>query len=138
MTRLQNWVINLALFSPAVSLGIWYPHVGEVGAILAAFSAMLVIYFLPLMTYLRMKRMYHEQLVQAASEYTTSSNDDEINELSSSREDYENNSRPNNYRILLIGCTLLMIYGVFAFVVQLYYMYDQSNRKETTQLPIDL
>ena len=88
---MQNWVLNLALFSPAVSLGIWYPHVGEVGAILAAFSAMLVIYFLPLLTYLRMKRMDYEHFVLATSEYTTSSNDEEINELSSSREDYENN-----------------------------------------------
>ena len=118
-------------------MGIWYPHVGEVGAILAAFSAMLVIYFLPLMTYLRKKRMDHEQLVLATSEYTTSSNDEEINELSSSREDYESNSRPNNYRILVIGCTLLMIYGVIAFVVQLYYMYDQANRAKTAQIPLE-
>ena len=118
-------------------MGIWYPHVGEVGAILAAFSAMLVIYFLPLMTYLRKKRMDHEQLVLATSEYTTSSNDEEINELSSSREDYENNSRPNNYRILVIGCTLLMIYGVIAFVVQLYYMYDQANKEKTAQIPLE-
>ena len=63
-------------------LGIWYPHVGEVGAILAAFSAMLVIYFLPLMTYLKMKRQDNELLVQANSDNTTSSNDEEINELS--------------------------------------------------------
>ena len=107
----------MILFSPAVVLGIWYPHVGEVGAVLAAFSAMLVIYFLPLMTYIRMRRMERESIIHARSEHTTSSNDDEINELSSSSQDYEGIDKPAISWLLVIGCITLMAYGVFAFVI---------------------
>ena len=129
---MQNWVLNLVLFSPAVILGIWYPHVGEVGAVLAAFSAMLVIYFLPLMTYLKMKKQDIELLVQANSDNTTSSNDEEINETQS-REDLRNIGRPTKYQVLLVGSSLLMMYGVFAFAAQLYYLYDQAQKTETLE-----
>ena len=36
---------------PAICLAIWYPYVGKLGALIAAFSTMFVIYILPLATF---------------------------------------------------------------------------------------
>ena len=61
---MQNFFLNFVLFLPAASLGIWYPQVGQLGAVFAAFSTMLVIYFLPLMTFIKKKQLEaNEQLI---------------------------------------------------------------------------
>ena len=36
-----------------MSLAIWYPYVGKLGALLAAFATMLVVYLLPLSTFIK-------------------------------------------------------------------------------------
>ena len=44
---------------PPIALAIWYPYVGKLGALIAAFSTMFVIFVLPLATYA--KAVYEEQ-----------------------------------------------------------------------------
>ena len=39
------------MFLPPICLAIWYPYVGKLGALIAAFSTMFVIYLLPLATF---------------------------------------------------------------------------------------
>ena len=51
---------------PAISLAIWYPYVGKLGALIAAFSTMFVIYVLPLATYT--KAVYVEQYCDTSSQ----------------------------------------------------------------------
>lgn len=43
---------------PPIALAIWYPYVGKLGALIAAFSTMFVIFVLPLATYT--KAVYEE------------------------------------------------------------------------------
>ena len=51
LTRIGNFFLSLALCLPSISLAIWYPYVGKLGALIAAFSTMFVIYILPLATF---------------------------------------------------------------------------------------
>lgn len=44
-------MLSFAITIPAISLAIWYPYVGKLGALFAAFSTMFVIYILPLATF---------------------------------------------------------------------------------------
>ena len=44
---------------PPIFLAIWYPYVGKLGALIAAFSTMFVIFILPLATF--SKAVYLEQ-----------------------------------------------------------------------------
>ena len=47
----QNFMLSFLLTLPPIALAIWYPYVGKLGALIAAFSTMFVIYILPLATY---------------------------------------------------------------------------------------
>ena len=49
----MNFLISVLMTLPAMSLAIWYPYVGKLGALLAAFTTMLVVYFLPLSTFIQ-------------------------------------------------------------------------------------
>ena len=44
-------MLSFLMTLPPISLAIWYPYVGTMGAITASFSTMFVIYILPLATY---------------------------------------------------------------------------------------
>jgi hypothetical protein len=44
-------MLSFLITLPPISLAIWYPHVGTLGALIAAFSTMFVIYILPLATF---------------------------------------------------------------------------------------
>lgn len=65
------------MYMPALALAIWYPHVGKLGALIAALSTMFVIYLLPLATY--SKAVYVEQkLNEQQSVSNDTINDNEI------------------------------------------------------------
>ena len=51
LSRPMNFLLSFAILLPAIALAIWYPYVGKLGALIAAFSTMFVIYILPLATY---------------------------------------------------------------------------------------
>ena len=51
LSRPKNFLLSFAITLPAIALAIWYPYVGKLGALIAAFSTMFVIYILPLATY---------------------------------------------------------------------------------------
>lgn len=51
LSRFKNLVLSFLLYMPALALAIWFPYVGKLGALIAAFSTMFVIYLLPLATY---------------------------------------------------------------------------------------
>ena len=50
-----NIMMNVLILTPAFLLAIFYPQVGTLAALLGSFSTMLVIYFLPITTYLKYK-----------------------------------------------------------------------------------
>jgi len=51
LSRCHNFLLSFAMALPPLALAIWYPYVGKLGALIAAFSTMFVIYVLPLATY---------------------------------------------------------------------------------------
>ena len=51
---------------PPISLAIWYPYVGKLGALIAAFSTMFVIYILPLATFTKAVQVEQKQSKQFA------------------------------------------------------------------------
>lgn len=51
LSRGKNFLLSFALCLPSIALAIWYPYVGKLGALIAAFSTMFVIYILPLATF---------------------------------------------------------------------------------------
>ena len=50
-----NILMNLAILTPPFLLAIWYPQVGTVASLGGSFATMLVVYFLPIVTYLKFK-----------------------------------------------------------------------------------
>ena len=46
---------------PPLSLAIWYPYVGKLGALIAAFSTMFVIYILPLATFTKAVKLQQDK-----------------------------------------------------------------------------
>ena len=50
-----NILMNLCILTGPFLLAIWYPQVGTVAGIGGSFSTMLVVYFLPIVTYLKFK-----------------------------------------------------------------------------------
>ena len=59
VSRTKTFLISFAMCIPPISLAIWYPYVGKLGALIAAFSTMFVIYLLPLATFV--KAVYREE-----------------------------------------------------------------------------
>ena len=59
LSRAKNILMSFIMCLPPISLAIWYPYVGKLGALIAAFSTMFVIYVLPLATF--SKAVYVEQ-----------------------------------------------------------------------------
>lgn len=51
LSRCKSLMLSFLITIPAISLAIWYPHIGKLGALIAAFSTMFVIYILPLATF---------------------------------------------------------------------------------------
>lgn len=51
LSRPKNFLLSFFMCLPPISLAIWYPYVGKLGALIAAFSTMFVIYILPLATF---------------------------------------------------------------------------------------
>ena len=50
-----NILMNLAILTPPFLLAVWYPQVGTVASLGGSFATMLVVYFLPIVTYLKYK-----------------------------------------------------------------------------------
>ena len=65
LSLFQNILMSFIMFLPPISLAIWYPHIGTLGALIAAFSTMFVIYILPLATY--SKAVYLQEKIQNAN-----------------------------------------------------------------------
>lgn len=59
LSRAKNLLLSFVMMLPPLSLAIWYPYVGQIGALFAAFSTMFVCYVLPLATFA--KAVYVEQ-----------------------------------------------------------------------------
>ena len=51
LSRGKNLILSFIMYMPALALGIWYPYVGKLGALIAALSTMFVIYIIPLATF---------------------------------------------------------------------------------------
>ena len=54
-TMKTNITMNTLILTPPFLLAIFYPQVGTLAALLGSFATMLVIYFLPISTYLKYK-----------------------------------------------------------------------------------
>ena len=54
-TMKTNITMNTMILTPPFLLAIFYPQVGTLAALLGSFATMLVIYFLPISTYLKYK-----------------------------------------------------------------------------------
>ena len=50
-----NTLMNLAILTPPFLLAVWYPQVGTVASLGGSFATMLVVYFLPIVTFLKFK-----------------------------------------------------------------------------------
>ena len=48
-------LMNLAILTPPFLLAVFYPQVGTIAGLLGGFSTMLVVYFLPIVTYLKFR-----------------------------------------------------------------------------------
>ena len=59
LSRGKTFILSFAMCLPPIALAIWYPYVGKLGALIAAFSTMFVIYILPLATFA--KAVYTEE-----------------------------------------------------------------------------
>ena len=94
-SNLSNFLINLTLMTPAFCLTVWYPNVGEVAALCAAFSTMLVMYCLPILTYLRKTHLEAEMEADNSSKGSTS------------------------YVFRFVICVLALLYGIQVFILQL-------------------
>ena len=71
-----NIMMNLAILTPPFLLAIWYPQVGTVASLGGSFATMLVVYFLPIVTYLKFKHSAITnpdiaQLIQRSTYVTT-------------------------------------------------------------------
>ena len=55
LSRCGNFLMSLSLITPLFILGVYYPYVGQIGALLAAFATIMTIYIMPIMCYLREK-----------------------------------------------------------------------------------
>ena len=53
--RMVNILMNLGILTPPFLLAVWYPQVGTVASLGGSFATMLVVYFLPIVTYLKFK-----------------------------------------------------------------------------------
>lgn len=51
VSRGKNFFLSCAMLLLPLSLAIWYPYIGKLGSLIAAFSTMFVIYLLPISTY---------------------------------------------------------------------------------------
>lgn len=51
LSRGKNFLVSFLMALPPIALAIWYPYVGKLGAVIAAFSTMFVCYILPLATF---------------------------------------------------------------------------------------
>ena len=59
LSRTKTFLLSFVMCLPPIALAIWYPYVGKLGALIAAFSTMFVIYILPLATFA--KGVYEEE-----------------------------------------------------------------------------
>ena len=48
--------MNFLILLPAFLLGVWYPKVGDLAAKLGAFACVIVVYFIPVVTYVKFKK----------------------------------------------------------------------------------
>ena len=51
----SNLLLAVCLITPLFILGVWYPYVGQIGALLAALATMFSIYIIPVICYLKLK-----------------------------------------------------------------------------------
>ena len=51
LSRCKNFLLSFTMTLPQLALAIWYPYVGKLGSLIAAFSTMFVIYILPIATF---------------------------------------------------------------------------------------
>ena len=54
-------MLSFTMTLPPLALAIWYPYVGKLGALIAAFSTMFVIYILPLATFTKAVKLQQDK-----------------------------------------------------------------------------
>ena len=137
---------------PPIALAIWYPYVGKLGALIAAFSTMFVIYILPLATFA--KAVYEEEKERLCS-------DDDFELVKPAKsivdggiggsgyEDEELNKQSVktpvggvgrverlttlSFQVVKPASVVLALYGISVFVIQLYYMTQGLKNEVTVQ-----
>jgi hypothetical protein len=152
LSRGKNCLLSFLMTLPPIALAIWYPYVGKLGALIAAFSTMFVIFVLPLATFT--KAVYVEQC-QSPLKVTSADTDDDFEKIlgpecdiikisprpiNSARADKiifkklafdsedeveYNESRKLtswSYKKVALASSLLATYGIAVFVIQLFYL----------------
>ena len=61
LSRCKNFMLSFTMTLPPLALAIWYPYVGKLGALIAAFSTMFVIYILPLATFTKAVKLQQDK-----------------------------------------------------------------------------
>lgn len=128
------------MFLPPLSLAIWYPYVGRVGALFAAFSTMFVIYVLPLATFV--KAVFISEISKSGKDSRISIDEEsnQMQELSFRKLEFTTEKEEKllqenclsksaspkltslGFKTVAVGSALLVGYGVGVFVIQLFYM----------------
>ena len=91
-------MLSFLITIPAISLAIWYPHIGKLGALIAAFSTMFVIYILPLATFT--KAVYQEQQQTGATFSSSLNSDDDFEKV---RHSYQPTNDRKSFDINLVS-----------------------------------
>ena len=130
--------------TPAFLLAVYYPKVGDIAGIAGAAATLWVIYFVPNVTYLKMKwdainrkrvkarvggydyqiamtkNEKEEQKDMRLSNVSSAVNEDDIDD---EQEEFENRIQPSSmsmYWLIFIGTVGVTAYGIFAFLMQFY------------------
>ena len=141
LSRSKTFLLSFVMCLPSIALAIWYPYVGKLGALIAAFSTMFVIYILPLATFA--KAVYDEEkerlcsdddfeLVKEARSIVDGGvggsgyEDEEFNKQHVKTADIKNGRDERlttlSFKIVMPVSVVLAIYGISVFVIQLYYL----------------
>ena len=138
LSRGKNFLLSFAMTLPPLALAIWYPYVGKLGALIAAFSTMFVIYILPLATFAKavywqekaalcdddfelVKPSAEEQLAAAKTQTTKldSFEDEELKALKAEDSLVKATTKLSSwsFRKVASWSALLAAYGIAVFVI---------------------
>ena len=135
LSRKDNFILCFSLIIPLFVLGVWYPYVGQIGALLAAFATMTTIYIITLMVYLKAK---YEEMKQ---EKSLKSNLETLLNPSNSRSSSEVGKIEEKQEL---GCfsfyktafllSFVAAFGVGVFVIQLFYISGKNSPDTASEL----